>query len=66
MRVHDLPVLMGANIVIVMMRNVDDPDDGSGDARLVKPLSCINIARYFNSEIEQTERSEEKRRKNTG
>jgi len=56
----DLPVLMGANIVIVMMRNVDDPDDGSGDARLVKPLSCLNIARYFNSEIEQTERSEEK------
>lgn len=47
----DLPLLMGANISIVMMKNVDDPDDDSGDARLVKPLNCLNIAKYFRNDI---------------
>ncbi|MBQ7582984.1 MAG: response regulator, partial [Lachnospiraceae bacterium] len=49
----DLPALMGANITIVMMKGVDDPDDGSGDARLVKPLSSLNIARYFENEFKE-------------
>ena len=43
----DLPSLMGANITIVMMKEVDDPNDDSGDARLVKPLSSLNIVKYF-------------------
>ncbi|MBR1524820.1 MAG: hypothetical protein IJ641_10255, partial [Lachnospiraceae bacterium] len=47
----DLPVLMGANITIVIMKNVDDPEDDLGDAKLVKPISCLNIARYFDSEM---------------
>lgn len=45
----DLPSLMGTNITIVMMKEVDDPDDDSGDARLVKPLSSLNIVKYFES-----------------
>ncbi len=45
----DLPSLMGSNITIVMMKEVDDPDDDSGDARLVKPLSSLNIVKYFES-----------------
>ncbi|MBO5551216.1 MAG: response regulator [Lachnospiraceae bacterium] len=49
----DLPALMGANITIVVMRNVDDPEDDLGDAKLVKPLSCLNVARYFENEIKE-------------
>ncbi|MBQ9361370.1 MAG: response regulator [Lachnospiraceae bacterium] len=50
----DLPVLMSADITIVMMRDVDDPDDEAGDARIVKPISCLNIARYFADEAKKT------------
>ena len=50
----DLPALMGANITIVVMRNVDDPEDDLGDGKIVKPLSCLNIARYFENEANET------------
>ena len=50
----DLPALMGANIIVVIMRNVDDPEDEFGDVRLVKPLSCLNIARFFENEFKNT------------
>lgn len=49
----DLPVLMSADITIVMMVNVDDPDDETGDARLVKPISCLNIAQFFENEAKR-------------
>ncbi len=55
----DLPVLMGANITIVMMKEVDDTDDQFGDTRLVKPLSCLNIASYFASEQNQSAQRKE-------
>ncbi|MCR5773855.1 MAG: response regulator [Lachnospiraceae bacterium] len=49
----DLPILMGANITIVLMRNVDDPEEALGDGTIVKPLSCLNIARYFDNQTDK-------------
>ena len=46
----DLPVLMSAEITIVMMKEVGDQEDDLGDASLIKPVSCINVAKYFENE----------------
>ncbi len=52
----DLPALMSANITIVMMKNVDDPEEEMGEARLIKPINCLNIAQFFENE-EQKEKN---------
>ena len=64
----DLPSLMSANLTVVMMQNVDDSNEEDGDARITKPVNCLNVAHFFeNSEKDRAkkkvEASEEEGRK---